>query len=125
MRSVHSENGVIVLQASKVVLQISKATTHGFWYVRAILGKSAGVPAADSLPVNSKTYERRGLTMIAHRKTTGGMMKIRLLLALVGLAFAFALPTLAQQKDTVDPKIERQIRVLASKYDAAINKHDA
>jgi len=51
MRSVHSENGVIVLQASKVVIQISKATIHGFWYVKAILGKSVEVPVADSLPV--------------------------------------------------------------------------
>jgi hypothetical protein len=32
-------------------------------------------------------------------------MKIRLLLALVGLAIGFALPAFAQQKDTVDPQI--------------------
>jgi hypothetical protein len=32
-------------------------------------------------------------------------MKIRLLLALVGLAGSFALPTFAQQKKTVDPQI--------------------
>jgi hypothetical protein len=30
-------------------------------------------------------------------------MKIRYLLALVGLAIGFASPTVAQQKDTVDP----------------------
>jgi hypothetical protein len=35
-----------------------------------------------------------------------------LLLALVGLAIGFALPTFAQQ--TVDPKIEQQIRALAA-----------
>jgi uncharacterized protein (TIGR02246 family) len=50
-------------------------------------------------------------------------MKIRLVVALVGLAIGFAAPAFAQQ--TVDPKIEQQIRVLASKYDAAINQHDA
>jgi uncharacterized protein (TIGR02246 family) len=52
-------------------------------------------------------------------------MKMRLVIALIGLAIIFALPTFAQQKDTVDPKIKQQIRVLAAKYDEAINKHDA
>ena len=52
-------------------------------------------------------------------------MKIRLLLTLVGLAISLALPTFAQQKATVDPKIEQQIRALMSKYDNAINRHDA
>jgi hypothetical protein len=46
-------------------------------------------------------------------------MKIRLLLALAGLAIGFAVPTFAQQKDTPDPKIAQQIRVLATKYDEA------
>jgi uncharacterized protein (TIGR02246 family) len=46
-------------------------------------------------------------------------------LALVGLAINFALPTFAQQKDTVDPKIAQQIRVLAAKFDEAFNKNDA
>jgi uncharacterized protein (TIGR02246 family) len=52
-------------------------------------------------------------------------MKIRYLLATVGLAISLALPVLAQQKDTVDPKIAEQIRSLASKYDEAINRQDA
>jgi ketosteroid isomerase-like protein len=52
-------------------------------------------------------------------------MKIRLLLALVGFAIGFALPTFAEQKGTVDPKIEQQVRVLAAKFDDAINRHDA
>jgi len=52
-------------------------------------------------------------------------MKIRLVVALVGLAIGFAAPTFAQQKDTVDPQIAQQIRALASKYDAAFNKNDA
>ena len=37
-------------------------------------------------------------------------MKIRLAAALVGLAIGFTAPTLAQQKDTVDPQIVQQIR---------------
>jgi len=52
-------------------------------------------------------------------------MKTHLILALVGLAIGFALPTFAQQKDTVDPKIAQQIRVLASNFDAACNRNDA
>jgi uncharacterized protein (TIGR02246 family) len=51
-------------------------------------------------------------------------MKIRLAVAVVVLAIGFSMPTFAQQKDTVDPKIEQQIRVLAAKYDGAINSHD-
>jgi len=51
-------------------------------------------------------------------------MKIRLLLALVGLAISFAWPTFAQQKDTVDPQIAQQIRALAIKYEEAFNRQD-
>jgi hypothetical protein len=50
-------------------------------------------------------------------------MIIRLVVALVGLAIVFTAPAFAQQ--TVDPKIELQIRALAAKYDDAINRHDA
>ena len=35
-------------------------------------------------------------------------MKIRLIVALVGLAISFAVPTFAQQKDTADPRIVQQ-----------------
>jgi len=51
-------------------------------------------------------------------------MKIRLL-ALVGLAISFALPTFAQQKETVDPKITEQLIALAKKFDDAFNNNDA
>ena len=51
-------------------------------------------------------------------------MKIPLVVALVGLAISFALPTFAQQKDTVDPKIAQQIRALAMKYEEAFNRQD-
>jgi uncharacterized protein (TIGR02246 family) len=61
-------------------------------------------------------------TIIKHREET---MKIRLVVALAGLAMSFALPAFAQQKNTMDPKIEQQIRTLAAKYDEAINKQDA
>jgi len=48
-------------------------------------------------------------------------MKIRLLLALVGLAVSFALPTFAQ----VDPKVDQQIRALITKWDDAFNRSDS
>ena len=52
-------------------------------------------------------------------------MKIRLAVALVGLAIGSVLPTFAQQRDTVDPQIAQQIRALGVKYDEAFNKNDA
>jgi uncharacterized protein (TIGR02246 family) len=52
-------------------------------------------------------------------------MKTRLLGALVGLAISFALPTFAQQKETVDPEIRQQLDALAKKFDDASNKADA
>ena len=52
-------------------------------------------------------------------------MKIRILLALVGLAIGFPVPILAQQKDTVDPKIIEQLAALGNKADEAFNNGDA
>jgi hypothetical protein len=52
-------------------------------------------------------------------------MKIRLLLALVGLAIGFAVPTLAQQKETVDPQIIEQLVALGKKYAEAVDNNDA
>jgi hypothetical protein len=52
-------------------------------------------------------------------------MKIRLLGALVGLAINFAVPTFAQEKETVDPQLIQKIRALSIKYDEAFNKNDA
>jgi uncharacterized protein (TIGR02246 family) len=52
-------------------------------------------------------------------------MKIRLVVALVGLAIGLTVPALAQQKDTVDPKVDQQVRALAARYDEAFNRNDA
>jgi uncharacterized protein (TIGR02246 family) len=52
-------------------------------------------------------------------------MKIRVLLALAGLAIGFAVPAFPQRKDTVDPQVAEQVRALASKYEQAFNKNDA
>jgi ketosteroid isomerase-like protein len=52
-------------------------------------------------------------------------MKARSLLNIAGLAISFVLPTLAQQKEAIDPKVEQQIRLLAAKFDEAINRHNA
>jgi uncharacterized protein (TIGR02246 family) len=51
-------------------------------------------------------------------------MKIRFLLALVGLAIGLAVPTFAQQKDTIDPQIRQQIEMARKAYDDAFNKND-
>jgi len=52
-------------------------------------------------------------------------MKTQLLLTVAGLAFGFALPTFAQQKDTVDPQIIEQLAALGTKTDEAFNDADA
>jgi Domain of unknown function (DUF4440) len=52
-------------------------------------------------------------------------MKIRFLLTLVGLAISFAVPTFAQQKDTVDPQLRETLVALVKEYDETFNKNDA
>ena len=47
---------------------------------------------------------------------------MHILLALVGLATGFVLPTFAH--DTVDPTTAQQIDALAAKFNEAFNKHD-
>ena len=51
-------------------------------------------------------------------------MKIRSLLALVGLAISIALPTFAQQKETVDPQIAHKILAIGKAYDEGENNND-
>ena len=48
-------------------------------------------------------------------------MKMRLAVALVGLAIGFALPTFAQEQNTVDPEVRQQIEALLVKADEAYN----
>jgi ketosteroid isomerase-like protein len=50
-------------------------------------------------------------------------MKIRLLLALVGSAISFAMPSFAQQKDTVDPKIIERLAAIGQKFDEVFNSN--
>jgi len=52
-------------------------------------------------------------------------MKIHCLLALAGIAIGLILPTFAQQKDTVDPKIIEQLQEEDKNFEEAYNKHDA
>jgi ketosteroid isomerase-like protein len=53
-------------------------------------------------------------------------MKVRSVVALVGLAISFALPTFAQQKDPpVDPKLTEQLIALSKRFDDAYNNNDA
>jgi ketosteroid isomerase-like protein len=52
-------------------------------------------------------------------------MKVRMILALVGLAFGVALPTLAQQTNSQDPQLRQVIDALTKKTDEAYNNGDA
>jgi uncharacterized protein (TIGR02246 family) len=51
-------------------------------------------------------------------------MKSVLAVALTGLAISFTAPVFAQQKDSIDPIIDQQIRRLVAKYDEEYNKQD-
>jgi hypothetical protein len=52
-------------------------------------------------------------------------MKIRSVVALVGLVIGFTVPTFAQQKDTpVDPRLTEQLNALNKKFDDAYNNND-
>jgi ketosteroid isomerase-like protein len=51
-------------------------------------------------------------------------MKVRLLLALVGLAIGFTVPTFAQQKDTGDPQLALQLEAIGRTSDEGFNKGD-
>jgi hypothetical protein len=52
-------------------------------------------------------------------------MKIRCLLAIVGLAIGFVVPAFAQQKDTADPEITQKICAISKGYDEAANNNNA
>jgi uncharacterized protein (TIGR02246 family) len=52
-------------------------------------------------------------------------MKIRSLFASVGLAISLALPTFAQQKETVDPQLIEKVNAFGKKFDEAFNNNDA
>jgi ketosteroid isomerase-like protein len=52
-------------------------------------------------------------------------MKMRLVVALAGLAISFALPAFAEQKVAADPQIRQQLDALGQKYDEAFNNGDA
>jgi uncharacterized protein (TIGR02246 family) len=51
-------------------------------------------------------------------------MKIPFLITLVGLAISFALPTFAQEQNTVDPEARQQIETLFMKFGEAFNERD-
>jgi len=52
-------------------------------------------------------------------------MKFRSVVALLGLAISFAVPTFAQQTSTPDPQLRETLIALIKKYDEAFNKNDA
>jgi hypothetical protein len=52
-------------------------------------------------------------------------MKMNLILAIAGLAIGFAVSTLAQEKDAVDPQTRQQLEAIDKIFDEAYNKNDA
>ena len=52
-------------------------------------------------------------------------MKTHVLGALVALTIGFAVPSIAQDKNTVDPEVYQQIEAVLTKFDEAYNKNDA
>jgi len=52
-------------------------------------------------------------------------MKIRLLLTLAGVAIGFAVPSIAQDKNAIDPQVRQEIEAADMKLGEAQNKHDA
>jgi hypothetical protein len=59
-----------------------------------------------------------------HPKHSEETMKMRLLLALVGLTIGFVVPAFAQEKEEVNPKILAGIQANDKAFDDAFNKHD-
>ena len=52
-------------------------------------------------------------------------MKIRFLLALLGLAISFALPTFAQKTNTPDPQLRQRLVARIKTHTDALDKNDA
>ena len=52
-------------------------------------------------------------------------MKKRLLFVIAGSIIGLALPVVAQEQNTVDPEVRRQIEALIVKFDEAYNRSDA
>ena len=52
-------------------------------------------------------------------------MKIRLVVALVGMAISFVVSVFAQENDTVSPQSRQELEAVDTKLDQAINKNDA
>jgi uncharacterized protein (TIGR02246 family) len=52
-------------------------------------------------------------------------MKTHVLRALVVLTIGFAVPSIAQEQNTVDPEVRQQIEAVLTKYEDAYNKNDA
>jgi ketosteroid isomerase-like protein len=79
---------------------------------------------------NAGHWAGKGDAILVHRAWPGDSQKLhekamknRLVVILVGWAIGVAVPTFAQQKDTVDPKIAQEINALG-KLAEAINKND-
>src|SRR5215469_2413042 len=64
-------------------------------------------------------------TPVSDEKLRKEIIKIYLLLGLAVLAIGFIVPTLAQEGNTIDPQVRKQIEELNRKYDEAFNANNA
>jgi hypothetical protein len=51
-------------------------------------------------------------------------MKLSRLLSLAGLAISFAVPSLAQEQNTISPTVRQQIEAIFQKFQDAFNARD-
>jgi hypothetical protein len=86
------------------------------------LSKGVDLSAHGNTDVTGDSEKSRRQTILKTREDT---MKMRLLLAFTALAIGFAVPVLAQEKNTIDPAVRQQIEALIVKFDDAYYKNDA
>jgi hypothetical protein len=88
-------------------------------------------PKAFLLPLRQGCYSRRekipqqvvGRQIILNSREE--TLKIRLSIALVGLAISFAFPVFAQQTKTADPQLRQRLVDVIKKHGDAMNNNDA
>ena len=51
-------------------------------------------------------------------------MRKRSIVAILGMAISFALPTFSQDPNAVDPEVRQEIEAVLVKFGQAFNKHD-
>jgi ketosteroid isomerase-like protein len=96
-----------------------------FWHIDLADQASRANHRIFILTRSRKTCNLHGPESLGGNPSLEKTMKNCSLLALVGLAICFALPTFAQQTSKPDPELRKQVVALVKKYDDAINANEA